>query len=545
MTSSAPIIVCLFVSLLILSGGSGLVGINLLPPGLAAAVLKLRNSFIGDPGVERVPDAAGNAGPEGVLLNQLKNVDAATDPDKAFSLHAAIGHVLRGSGAQTARATEHFEAARDAALLGTSADDLLNARVDLVESYLDEGRLDDASQELTKRIGVPDHFMEVHYRLQRARARTKFELGFTKDALWYFERAQEIASQPEDKVHATSDLAMVQTCQGHADASVEPLRQALEIANTIRKDRPEARSLYNELAADVHFRLSEAFHLLKRLEFAEAHYKKAIHLERSLPRPRTKRMDRLQRGLLFVEKGFSPELHCPSLPVLPWTKVHDPEKRTTNPTFIAKMEFLLSEKKYEQVEADLEDTLEEIPRPYKGLEAATALNMLGRLHMTTQQYRKAGKRFRQAMHATITCCGARNNAEAKTAFEGLREVKDKLSAADQRVAVATMEWYDDVMASGYAGENIIRAEPRPQWKFSSTESAVSQSGDTSRSDAAVEAGTALEIIAADHAGSSSEAVDELDASMQPSAEDEARFAAEIAADGPEEDISSGIEVVTV
>lgn len=545
MSSSAPIIICLLVSLLILSGGSGLGVISLLPPGLAAAVLKLRNVVAGNAQMEQVPNALRDAGPEGVLLNHLKNVDATRDPDKAFSLHAAIGHVLRGSGTQNAQATQHFEAARDAALQGTSADDLLNARIDLVESYLDEGRLDDASKELTKRIGVPDHFMEAHYRLQRARARTKFELGFTKDALWYFERAQEIASQPEDKVRAVSDLAMVQTCQGHGGASVEPLRQALEIATRIRKDRPEAQSLYNELAADVHFRLSEVFHVLKRFEFAEAHYKKAIHLEKSLPRPRTKRMGRLQRGLLFVEKGFSPELHCPSLPVLPWTKVHDPEKRTTNPTFLAKMEFLLSEKKYEQVEADLRDTLEEMPRPYKGLEAATALNMLGRLHMTTQQYRKAGKRFRQAMHATITCCGARNNVEAKTAFEGLQEVKDKLSAADQRVAAATMEWYNDVMASGYAGENIIRAEQRPQWKFSSSESAVSQSGDASRSDAAVAAGSTGDADASDLAGSSSEAADELDASMQPSAEDEARFAAEIAADGPEEDTSSGLEVTTV
>merc|ERR1719453_880794 len=141
--------------------------------------------------------------------------------------------------------------------------------------------------------------------------------------------------------------------------------------------------------------------------------------------------------------------------------------------------------------------------------------------------------------------GARNNVEAKTAFEGLQEVKDKLSAADQRVAAATMECYNDVMASGYAGENIIRAEQRPQWKFSSSESAVSQSGDASRSDAAVAAGSTADADAADLAGSSSEAADELDGSMQPSAEDEARFAAEIAADGPEEDTSSGLEVTTV
>merc|ERR1719163_1471951 len=163
-------------------------------------------------------------GPEGVLVQQLKSVDVAREPEKAYMLHSAIGKILRSSGSQGKRVLHHLEAARDAAVRGGDPDAVLAAHLDLAEAYIEEGHSLDSQHELAVAEGVlPDHYAEHRVKLNRGHGRAKFELGHTVRALEYFEQAARTASKPEDVVRLACDSAMAQTCLGHASKALEPL----------------------------------------------------------------------------------------------------------------------------------------------------------------------------------------------------------------------------------------------------------------------------------------------------------------------------------
>jgi tetratricopeptide (TPR) repeat protein len=435
-----------------------------LPAWLAASVFKLRNSALHsiEYPLESDDNDGASSGPVGVLLNQLKKVDATHDPEKAYSLHQAIGNIFRGSGTQSAEALRHFETARDMALKTADPDTQLLAHLDVAEAYIEQGRPGDSQHELAVASGaLANHFTELVSRLDRGRGRGNFELGFTESALGYFEQAEQVAVSPEDKVRSACDAAMARTCLGQAEQTLEPLKKALQVLHGIRKAGPDGGMptvVQNTLFADVHFHLAEAFHVLKNPDFAKAHYMKALHLEKTSPRKRAQRLSALKMGITMLEHGSAPELRCPTISKLPWhDKPQGPPKTTSDGGFMAKLDLLRAEGKFDLLESELKATLKDHRRPYKGLPAATALNMLGDLYRSQKKYSKAAKHFRPALQAAIACCGA-SNTEAKTAYEGLQEVKGELSSDgaggydERRVAEAAIQHYLDVVESGYGGE---------------------------------------------------------------------------------------------
>lgn len=457
MASAAPVIACMFVGLLILSL-SDLTSIHLLPSWLLLSVSKLR----GGSHTHDSNSFGEISGPQGVLLHQLQGVDPVRDPKTAYSLHAAIGNILRASGTQGPEALRHFKEARNAAIRLDDSDTLLNARIDVAEAYIEEGRPQDSQHELAVASSLlADHFTEQASRLNRARGLGKFELGFTDSALGYFGTAQQFAIQPEDKVRSASLMAMTHTCLGRASETLQPLQSAMEVLHGVRKAGSNSGMppvMQKTLAADVHFRLGEAYHAMNNLEFAKAHYTKALHLEQALPVVKAQRVSALKMGITLLKHGSAPDLRCPTLSALPWhAKPQGPPKKTSDAGFMAKIDFLRAEKKLDLVESELKASLSTHQRPYKGLEAATALNMLGKLYSEQKTYTKAAKHFRQALHAAIVCCGAGND-EAQTAFNGLSAVKAELSSHDQKVAAAAMDRYLEVVESGYAGEKAVSLE---------------------------------------------------------------------------------------
>lgn len=440
---------CFVLGLFALSG-SGLLGMHLLPSWLQGPILRLRSAGQGPSD----DDGAQLAGPKSVavLLKRLQKIDQAREPATAYTLHLAIANTLRAAGTDSKEALQHFEAARDAAVRGTDTDAQLLSHLEVAEAYIEDGRPLDSQRELNVANAVlADNFSELWSRLNRGRGRAKFELGWTEQGLQYFEEAQKRAVQPADKAHAACDIAMANACLGHADKSLEPLRGALEVLNTARKagsDGGMPAALHSELAANVHFRLAEAFHSIHNLAFAKAHYAKALHLQPKLPGLKALRVSAIQRGLALLEKGVDPELRCPRLPRSPWDKAKDPPKKMKESAFVEKINALLAEHKYDVAEKELKEGLSTHSRPYGTIEAATALNMLGHLYRKQDNFVKAAKQYRQALTAVVKCCGA-GTAEATEAFEGLRDVKSELPwdgiASDQRVAAAAMELYLDVL----------------------------------------------------------------------------------------------------
>jgi len=462
MANAAPVIACLFIGFLVLSA-SELTGLHLLPSWAALSVSKIGS-------IGRVPgddaDMNENSGPEAVLLHQLKDVDTERDPEKAYSLRAAIGNILRASGTQNAEALRHFEAARDIAVRLNDPDTQLLAHLDVSEALLDVGRILDSQRENTAASAfMAKHFIEIRSRLNRGRGRAKFELGFTDNALSYFDEAQKAAVTPEDKVRSTCLTAMARTCLGQATQTIQPLKQALEALQEIRKaggDGGMPAVVQDALSAEVHFRLAEAFHSMDNDAFADAHYKKALHLERKAPLLNTQRISALKMGITMLKHHSPPDLRCPTISNLPWhAKPQGPPKTTSNSGFMAKIDLLQAEKKFDVVESELKASLSSQARPYKGLDAATALNMLGDLYLSQKNHAKAAKHFRQALSAAIVCCGG-GNEHAKKAYEGLEGVKGELSPDDQRVAQAAINRYLDVVESGYQGENPKVAAAPPQ-----------------------------------------------------------------------------------
>jgi tetratricopeptide (TPR) repeat protein len=203
--------------------------------------------------------------------------------------------------------------------------------------------------------------------------------------------------------------------------------------------------LYRELSADVHFHLGEAFHTLKNTAFADAHYKKALHLYREAPRPNNDRISFLKIDMSNLEGGADPELHCPSLKRIPmWLEAGDespvPPTDMQSGAFITKIKSLLAEHKYELAESHLREGLMTHFHPFKTLDAAVALNLLGSIYLTQQDYVKAARQFRQAMRTALSCCDA-DNAEARKAYEGLRDMREHLSERDQKIATLMSDEY--------------------------------------------------------------------------------------------------------
>lgn len=462
MASHATMLACLCASLLALAA-SGMLGLHLLPSWLLVPILRLQNLVDS----AEVNDGAQSSGPEEVLVRRLRKVDAAREPAKAHSLHAAIGNMLRVSGTKNKEALYHFEAARDAAARGTDTDTLLAAHLQLADAYIEEGRASDSQREVTHANRVlADHFTEHQSKLNRARGRAKFELTWTESALDYFEEAKRHAVQPEDEVRAACDIAMAQACLGQASKSIEPLKQALEVLNAARKAGPEGGmppALHTELAAEIHLRLAEAFHSVQNTAFARAHYTKALHLQKKSPVVKAQRISAIEKNIENLDEGEGPELHCPRRPRAPWEKANDPPQDMKQESrFVAKINKLLAAGKYDLAEKDLKEGLRTHgPLPYKSLEAANALNMLGDLYRKQSHFVKAAKHYRQALHAAIVCCGA-ENPEATKAYEGLRDVKPELPLIskqvqdDQRIAAAAIDRYFDVLEK--AGVAVIRPD---------------------------------------------------------------------------------------
>jgi tetratricopeptide (TPR) repeat protein len=441
MISVLPVVTGLF-SLLALSA-SGLIGTHLLPPWLQASLLRLRavDNSLGD---EASLLQVELSGPEAPLLQRLKNVEPEGDPETTHALHAAIANVLQASGTQSQQALHHLEAARDAAARGNDPDSLLMAHIKVAEAYIEEGRALDSQRELAVASGVlADHFTEHVAKLNRGRGRAKFELGWTESALGYFEQAEKNAVQPEDKVHVACDIALARACLGQASKSLQPLRQALEVLQAIRKAGPDGgmpAAMHTALTADVHFRLAELFHSGQSAVLAKEHYTKSLQLQQKMQVLKPERVAAIKQGIANLELGTGPELRCPTFPRPPWEK--GAPQNMQGSAFSDRINLLLSERKYDLAESELKTGLHthRTEGPYKNLDAAVALRMLGNLYRQQDGFPKAAKHFRQALHAAIACCGAEHQ-EAKAAYEGLQDVKWKLAYAEQRVAAAAISEY--------------------------------------------------------------------------------------------------------
>jgi len=248
------------------------------------------------------------------------------------------------------------------------------------------------------------------------------------------------------------------------------LRGALEVLQEVRKagaDGALPAALQTSLAAEVHFRLAEAFHsmasetvdanMITNADFAEAHYKKASHLQQKSPSFKPLRISEIKKGLARLRQGLTqdlqgvlkPSLHCPSRPRAPWdpvklTDVEDPE----HSLFVSKINDLLIDAKYDLAVKELKATLKAHARPYKSLKAAAALNMLGQTYRMKRDFPQAAKHFRQALHAVIACGGAAADvvSQAAKAYEGLKDVKGKVSSTDEHLADAALNQYRESAA---------------------------------------------------------------------------------------------------
>lgn len=440
--AAVPSIICFFTMLALSS--SGMVGTHLLPPWFQASLLRLRT--LADPPADDLlaEDGAMLSGPEGPLLQRLQKVNAEHDPEAAYNLHAAVANILWASGSQREKALLHFEAARDAAVRSSDPDMQLASHIKLSEAYIEEGRPLDSQRALVVAAGVlANHFTEHAAKLNRGLGRSKFELGFTESALGYFEHAETVAVQIDDKVRIVCDIALANACLGKGGKSMEPLRDALASLHASNKAGAEGglpADTLNDLQADVHFRLAELFHSMQDAVAAKRHYSLASHLQSKSPRLNGERAAAIRRGIARVDQGKGPELRCPTLPRPPWEKVAPQNLQDAD--FLDKVNLLLAEQKYDLAESELKAGLRthRTEGPYKSLDAATVLNMLGKLYHSQKSFSKSAKHFRQALMAVIACCGVEHQ-EAKVAYDGLRGVKEKLPYDEQRVVAAAISQY--------------------------------------------------------------------------------------------------------
>jgi len=235
-------------------------------------------------------------------------------------------------------------------------------------------------------------------------------------------------------------------------------------ANGMQFMAPEAgmpTAVQKSLKSDVHFQLAEAYHSMQNSAFAEAHYEKALHLQQKLKVRKDQRTtDIIKRGIKYLKHGVGPELRCPKMTrVLPGHEVRAPTETMRDNKFITKMNLLLAEHRYDEVESELKASLRTHSIPYKSHEDALALNMLGTMYLKQSKFSKAAKQFRQALHAATACCGARSR-EAQEAYEGLKTIKPELSASDQRVAASAIERFFDGLQS--AGVPTVEGGREPE-----------------------------------------------------------------------------------
>jgi len=116
---------------------------------------------------------------------------------------------------------------------------------------------------------------------------------------------------------------------------------------------------------------------------AEAHYKKALHLQHKSPSLKPLRISAIKKDLARLSQSLTqdlrgvlkPSLRCPSRPRAPWEKVQPTD--VAAPDFITKINEFWAEHKYDLAISELKATLRAHSRPYKSPQAAAALNMLG------------------------------------------------------------------------------------------------------------------------------------------------------------------------
>jgi len=474
---------------------SGMFGMHLLPPWLEAPLMRLRSTsehgeFLRWTTPQKYDREV--AEPEGVLAQQLKNVDVVHEPMKAYTLHAAMGKLLQNSAGKGEKVLQHLEHARDAATRGNDPDALMAAHLDLAEAYINEGRAVDSQRELVVAARImPDHFAEHSVKLNRMRGLAKFELGHPVSALRYFEMAARTASNPEDVVRLACDSAMAQTCLGHARKSLEPLRWALEVlqaagkqSDEIMDDHEIPTATHNALAAEVHLRLAEAFHYIASASngdadadvdvdsaaSAEAHYKKALHLQSKSSNFKPLLVSEIKNGLARLDQNLGqdiqgvlkPSLHCPSHQVAPWdqpTNVQPTNAEVSELT--TRINELWAQDKYDLAVSEIKATLRGQPRPYSSLQAAAALNMLGETYRMQGSFSDAVKNFRQALYA-VTACGVASGdagSQAEKAYKGLKDLNSHVSLAEQRVVIAALHVYGEKAAK--LGLPIVHTDEDP------------------------------------------------------------------------------------
>jgi len=407
-----------------------------------------------------VNDNEESFGPEALLIQQLRSVDAIREPQRAYALHVAIANILRTDGAQSARALPHLEAARDAAVRTDDADAILAARLEVAEAYLEAGRPQDVESELesTDRLLTPDNFW-ISVKLDRTNGRASFELGDTQLALETFEEAARIAVQPEDVVHCACDIAKAHTCLGRAQQSLEPLRNALEVLDNSHEADSMTAAVHRSLAMEVHSRLAEAFHSLGDLASAKAHYERASQLEPKSTSLTTQSASAIKTNIGNIGVGAKPTLRCPGGARTQSFQL--PTQSGAVKAFKAKISALLAASEHRKAEKELWSYLETQRRPYKSVEATTTLISLGDLYLTPEKksYYKAGHCFLKALQASLLCCGA-HSQEAKAAFRSLNYVHDMLPTKDQsEAAVVMQEFLDAADKFGISASDLGQNSP--------------------------------------------------------------------------------------
>lgn len=414
-----------------------------LPSWIQVPFLRLQG-LISDP----IADKEASARPEDLLTQQLKSVDAMQDPERARTLHAGIAKILRAEGTDIERAIHHLEEARNAAVRSDDANTILEARLELSELYIEAGRPQEVDRELdgALRLLTNDNFWEYSVKVDRMKGIAEFESGSIDLALDYFQDAANTAVEPEDIVRCASDIAMAHACLGRAQKSLKPLRDALEVLGNARKSDIMPADLHRTLAVEVHTRLAETFHAMGDTVSSKTHYIKASDLQPKLQSPMTQHSSAIKNGIKALENGSGPPLRCPGGARSQSFKLRT--QTDAGKAMRAKVKALLAGNEHKKAELELWNYLETQKQPYKSWEASTALISLANIYLSSdrQSYYKAFHCFRQALRASLACCGA-HSSEAKSAFEGLSYVQNMLPTKDQAAAAAAMQEYLDAAES--------------------------------------------------------------------------------------------------
>jgi tetratricopeptide (TPR) repeat protein len=391
--------------------------------------------------------------PETVLLEHLKSINANQRPEAALAIHAAIGKMLRASGASPSRAVDHFTQARDLALRGKDGDAKLAAYLDLAEALLEDGRPWDASNQLIDaHLVSPDHFVENRVKLNLLHGRSKFQLGESESALKWLHGAEQDAVQKDEKVSVALDIGIVHTCLGDAGASLKVLEKALMILKAARKagaDAGMSADVHDALALQVYFRLGEAHHFRRDYTAAKAHFEKALSFDRKSSGRAPKQVSAMKADLVNIAHGIGPELQCPRIPKNPLDKTLTEVEKVEAEDANAKASLLLSRKEYEKAEELLVKDVKRHVRPYKNIGVVRSLNQLAKLYMIEgrENFLQVAKRFRQALTAALSCCGV-DTVEVKEAYEGLKSIQDKVSSQERAIVTATINRYNDAANNG-------------------------------------------------------------------------------------------------